>query len=96
VITVCQRGSASLEAGAVWGGLIGIGVAFRAIGVCANYSSCEASAAEIPVFDVALGVGALISGEHVIYDKGSGSVAFNVAPILANGKRGVALSVGFR
>jgi hypothetical protein len=53
VITVCQRGSASLEAGAVWGGLIGIGVAFRAVGVCGNYSSCGAFAAEILAFDAA-------------------------------------------
>jgi len=101
VVTVRQRRSAVVIGLAIGAG-IGLVFGLAASNACYYSNSCGSEPGTLllvlpAVFaGMGAGVGALITDQHVIYKRRGGAAAFNVAPIVAHGKRGVALSVAFR
>ena len=103
VSRIFQRKQDSLMNGALWGvgggaGAFGVLAAiFCSDGDCEFDATVAGAIAMYAGLGAAVGVGidALITRRHAIYERPSNSAVLSVAPILANGRRGMALVVRY-
>lgn len=102
VTRISQRRQDSLANGALWGLAGGAGtIEILAAGFCAEgectAGAIVAAAAVYSGLGVAAGVGidALITRRHVVYEKVSRPVALSVAPVVSGSKWAVAVSVRY-
>lgn len=98
VVAVRQRRSDSLSNGALWGLVIGAGLAGTLVAVDCSTEDCDPIVGiAIPFYGglgagIGVGVDALIRKTHVIFQRAGGSARLSPVPIVGRGRRGVALS----
>jgi hypothetical protein len=103
LINIFQRKQDSLANGALWGLAGGAGALGVMVAIACAGEDCQPDwtvAGAIAVYAglgaaVGVGIDALITRRHVIYEQPSRSAALSFAPILTHGKRGVVLMVKY-
>lgn len=101
VATILQRRGDSLKNGALWGFGVGLAVGAVALAAMCYDGPCNASLALVVPYcgglgtSIGVGVDAMITGRHVIYERRVGSASVAVVPVLGEKQRGVALSMRF-
>lgn len=103
VSRVFQRRQDSLLNGALWGAAAGGGTFGVLAAIFCSGGDCEGDPTVAGVFALYTGLGAaagvgidaLITRRHVIFERPSHSAALSFSPILSGGRRGVALSLSY-
>lgn len=103
VTTIRTKRSDSLSNGALWGLGVGGGLAVLATAAaCNGDDDCGGWAAALALVyggigaGIGVGVDALITRQHVIYERGVGSARLGIAPLVEARRRGAGAALSFR